>query len=188
MRDLLTRSWWATALRGVAAVLFGALTMAWPGVTLRAIELLFGAYALVNGVLALAESRRAAMGRMRSFGMLVSGVLNIGAGLVSWFWPGLTALALLWVIVAWSLVTGVTAIGAAIELRNALPRAWLLGLNGALSIALGVAFAAHPGAGILTVLVLFGLYAIVAGISLIVLAFWVREVQTAAPIATATPT
>jgi uncharacterized membrane protein HdeD (DUF308 family) len=177
MRNLLTRDWWATALRGVAAVLFGILTLAWPGVTLRVIVALFGAYAVVNGVLALAASRKDTNGRMQSISLLLSGVLNIIAGLVAWFWPGLTALALLWVIVAWSLVTGAMAIGAAVELRGALPHSWLLGLNGVLSIALGVAFAVHPGAGILTVLVLLGFYAIVAGASLIAFAFWIRGIQ-----------
>ena len=96
---------------------------------------------------------------------------------MTWFWPGLTALALLYVVVAWALATGLLTIGAAIEFHDAIPHAWLLALSGVLALAVGVVLALDPGSGILSLVVVLGLYAIIAGLSELVFAFGVQRLR-----------
>src|SRR5918911_523865 len=114
----LARNWWALALRGVAAVIFGVLVFAWPGASLAVLVALFGAYAFVDGLFALAATVRASVEGRRVWPLLVEGVAGIAAGIVTVIWPGITALVLLYVIAAWALITGVFEIIAAIRLRE----------------------------------------------------------------------
>jgi uncharacterized membrane protein HdeD (DUF308 family) len=108
---------------------------------------------------------------------LAVGLLSLLAGLVTWLWPGLTALALLYVVVAWALVTSLLTIGAAIEFHDAIPHAWLLALSGVLALALGVVLALDPRSGILSLVLVIGLYAIIAGLSELVFAVRVRRLR-----------
>lgn len=177
MFDMLTRNWWTLALRGLAALFFGVLTLAWPGLSLVVMIALFGAFALVNGVMAMVASYHAHERQLRWGSLLAVGILDVIAAGVTWFWPGLTALALLYVVVAWALMTGILSIGAAIEFHEGIPHAWLLALSGALSVALAGILAIRPGAGILSLVLVVGFYAIAAGITEIVFAFHLRSLR-----------
>ena len=174
MFDMLTRRWWTFAVQGVAALVFGVLTLAWPGLGLVVLIALFGTLALVRGAMALAASYDAHKRHLRWASWLAIGLLDVVAGLVAWFWPGLTALALLYVVAAWAIVTGIIRIVATIEFRRAIRHAWLLALSGALSLALGVVLVVNPLSGILSLVWLIGAYAIVAGLAELVFAARVR--------------
>ena len=171
MLETLKGGWWLLVLRGVLAVLFGLLTFAWPGITLVTLVLLFGAYAFVNGVFTLGLALRAPKGSPGTGTLVLLGVLGVAAGIVTFFYPGITALSLLWVIAFWAIVTGVFEIVAAVKLRSQLSNEWLLVLSGALSVVFGVLAILMPGAGALSIVWLIGVYATVFGIMMLTLAF-----------------
>lgn len=171
---MLARNWWIVVLRGVLAVLFGIMCFAWPGITLAALVLLYGAYALVDGVFALVS---AILGRPRAepwWALLIEGLAGIAVGIMTFAWPGITALVLLFLIAAWSIVTGVFEIVAAIRLRREIQGEWLLVLAGLLSVLFGVALVVRPGAGALAVIWLIGAYSIAFGALFIALGFRLR--------------
>jgi uncharacterized membrane protein HdeD (DUF308 family) len=171
----LTRTWWILAVRGAVAVVFGLLALIWPEITLLALVLVFGAYALVDGVFALVAAAR---GRQLAGGsrgwLLLEGLLGVGAGIVALVWPDITALALLWVIAFWAVLTGVLEIVAAVRLRRVLANEWLLVVAGVLSIVFGLILIIWPQEGAVGLVWLIGIYAIVFGIVLLGLAFRLR--------------
>ena len=167
--DAVARHWWALTLRGVAALLFGIMAFVWPGLTLAVLVLFYGASALVDGALALVTGVRGGLG-----GMVVVGLLGIAAGVITFFWPGITALALLYAIAFWAILRGVFEIVAAIRLRREIEGEWLLATAGLLSIGFGVLLLLNPGAGALSVVWLIGAFAIVWGVTLIALGFRLR--------------
>ena len=176
MLIVLARSWQSLALRGLAAVLFGLLTLVWPDVTLLVLVTLFGAYALVDGVAALVAAFRGPPEARAHRGTLVlEGLLSVAAGIVAFVWPDITALALLYLIAAWAVVTGILEIVAAVALRRELENEWFLGLMGAASVLFGVLLFARPGAGALTVTWLIGAYAVAFGALLLALAWRLRR-------------
>ena len=172
---VLSRNWWALALRGLAAIVFGVLAFVWPGLTLWALVLLFGAYMLVDGIFAIVAAVRAAGREARWWLLLVEGVLGVLAGLVAFLLPGITALALLYLVAAWAIFTGILQIVGAVRLRREIEGEWALILGGVLSVIFGVLLAVLPGPGILALVWLIGAYAVVSGVLLIVLAFRVRN-------------
>ena len=173
---VLARNWWALVLRGLAAILFGVLAFAWPGITLFVLVLIFGAYMLVDGIFAIVAAVRAAGEEDRWWLLLVQGILGVLAGLVAIFWPGLTALALLYFIAAWAIVTGIMEIVAAIRLRREIEGEWALALSGALSVLFGVLLVVLPApAGLLSLVWLIGAYAVATGVLLLILGFRVRS-------------
>src|ERR671916_3338776 len=172
---VLSRNWWLLALRGLAAMVFGVLAFVWPGITLWALVLLFGAYMLVDGIFAIVAAVRAAGREARWWLLLVEGVLGVLAGLVAFLWPGITALALLYLVAAWAIVTGILQIVGAIRLRREIEGEWALILGGILSVLFGVLLVVLPGPGILALVWLIGAYAVAFGVILIVLAFRVRN-------------
>ncbi len=168
--------WWLLLLRGLAAIAFGVLAFLWPGLTLVALTLVWGAYALADGILALWAALAATGGETgRRWWLALGGVVSILAGLVAFFYTGMTALVLLMFIAAWAIIIGVMLIWGAIELRKVLDDAWLIGLNGALAIAFGVLMFARPGAGALAVVWMIGWFAVVFGILHIALAIRLRR-------------
>jgi len=173
---VLARSWWALALRGVAAVLFGILAFAWPGITLASLILLYGAFALVGGIFSIAA---AIAGRPQGgqpwWALLIDGLLGIAVGIVAFAWPGITALALLYLIAFWAVFTGVLQVIAAVQLRKEIQGEWLLALSGILSVLFGVALVVRPMAGALAVIWLIGAYSIAFGVLMIVLGFRLRS-------------
>jgi uncharacterized membrane protein HdeD (DUF308 family) len=179
---VLARNWWALALRGLAAILFGVLAFAWPGITLFVLVLFFGAYMLVDGIFAIVAAVRAAGEEDRWWLLLIEGILGVLAGLVAFFWPGLTALALLYFIAAWAIVTGIMEIVAAIRLRQEIEGEWALGLSGLLSVIFGILLVVLPApAGLLSLVWLVGAYAVATGVLLLILAFRVRSEARARP-------
>jgi uncharacterized membrane protein HdeD (DUF308 family) len=164
------------ALRGLAAIVFGVLAFVWPDITLFALVLLFGAYMLVDGIFAIVAAVRAAGREARWWLLLIEGVLGVLAGLVAAFWPGLTALALLYFIAAWAIVSGILEVIGAIRLRREIEGEWALGLSGALSVLFGILLVVIPApAGLLSLVWLIGAYALVFGVLLLVLAFRLRS-------------
>ncbi len=171
MLHSLARNWWALALRGAMAVLFGLLTFFVPGITLVTLVMLFGAYALVDGAFNVVAFFRAAA---HHWALLVEGVIGIVAGVLTFVWPGITAIALLYLIAYWAILTGVFEIIAGIRLRKAAANEWLLIVLGALSLVFGCLILLAPGVGALAIVVWIGAYALVFGISLLSLAFRLR--------------
>lgn len=178
MLRLLARRWWLIALRGVAAVVFGILAITLPGVTLATLIILFGAYAFVDGIFAVIH----AIGgdESESFWLvLLEGLLGIGVGLLTFFEPGLTAIALLFYIAAWNLATGVLEIASAFRLRKQVTGEFWLLLGGLASIIFAIILMTQPGAGALALIWVIGIYAILFGISLLALSFKLRGLRSA---------
>ena len=163
------RNWWALALRGLFAALFGIAAFIWPGLTLTALIVLFAAYALVDGLFALIGGAQT-----RSWFFILEGIVGIVAGVLAFIWPGVTALVLLAFIAGWAILTGIIEIVAAIQLRRAIANEWLLILGGILSIAFGIFLIVRPGEGALAVVWAIGVYALLFGMVLIALAFRLR--------------
>ena len=172
MLPKLSENWWALALRGVAAVIFGLLALFWPGITLTALILLFGAFALVDGVFAIVAGIRGVEGRR--WLLLAEGVLGAIAGLVALSLPGTVAIVMLYVVAAWAVLTGLLEIVAAVQLRREIEGEWALALVGTVSVLFGVVLAVLPGVGLLSLVWLIGASVLVSGIALIALAFRVR--------------
>jgi len=158
-------------IRGIVGVLFGIVALVWPGITLLALILLFGVYALIDGIVNLVLGFTSPIPHVRWLHVL-EGVVGIVLGVAALVWPGVTLLAVVFLVAAWAIVEGVLEIVAAIRLRDVLQREWLLALAGILSVAFGVLVAANPGAGAISIAWLLGVYAIAAGIVRIVL--WTR--------------
>ena len=167
----LARGWYWIALRGLFAVLFGLFAFIWPGITLAALVLVWGAYAIADGVMALIAAFTMHEEGKPMASLIVVGILGIAAGVVTFLWPGMTALVLLLFIASWAVLMGVFQIVAAIRLRKHIDNEWLLGLSGALSILFGVLMFLQPEAGALAVVWLIGSFSIFFGILLIVLGF-----------------
>jgi uncharacterized membrane protein HdeD (DUF308 family) len=170
----LPRHWWVVALRGLAAIIFGILAFIWPGITLAVLIVLYGAYAIVDGVLGLYAAWRSRGKNV--WGPVLEGVLGIVAGLVAFFWPGITAFALLIVIATWAILTGVMEVVAAVNLRRVITNEWALIFAGVLSVVFGILLVIQPTAGLLSLVWLIGLYAVISGIAMLVLAWRLREV------------
>ena len=172
MLHTLARNWWALALRGVVAVLFGLLTFLLPGITLVTLVLLFGVYALVDGVFNVIAFFRVAS---HHWAFLIEGVIGIIAGILTFAWPAITAIVLLYLIAFWAIFTGVFEIVAGIRLRKAITNEWLMVVMGVLSLVFGVLILFAPVAGALAIVLWIGAYALVFGIFLLALAFRLRR-------------
>jgi uncharacterized membrane protein HdeD (DUF308 family) len=172
--DVWSGMWWALALRALAAILLGIIAFALPGPTLAAIVIVFGIYAITDGILAIIAAVRGIRKKERWGPMLIEGIVGIVAGAIAIFWPGIGALALTYLVAAWALVTGAFEIAAAIRLRKEIKGEWLLMILGLLSIVLAVLIALFPGAGALTLVWWLGAYALAYGVISLVLALRVR--------------
>lgn len=172
---VLARHWWTLAVRGLVAILFGVMAFAWPRITLTVLLLLFGAYVLVDGVFAIIAAISAPKELRRWWMLLIEGLIGVAIGVLTFFWPAITALALLWLIALWAVLTGIFEIGTAIQLRKLVEGEWLLILSGALSVLFGLLLVALPSAGVLAVIWIIGAYAVIFGILLVTLAFRMRN-------------
>jgi len=175
LADMLRRGWWALLLRGIAAIGFAILTWLQPGISLTALVLLFGFYATLDGVFGVSM---AIAGRKLYGGWwvpLLGGLIGIAVGLLTFLYPGITALALLYYIALWAFATGILEIAVAIRLRKEISNEWLLILGGLASVAFGIILFARPGAGALAVLSLIAAFAFVFGVLLVTLAIRARS-------------
>lgn len=175
MLSSITRNWWLAALRGALAVIFGVVAFTMPGITFEVLVLLFGAYAFVDGIAVLSFGLIAAGEGQRWWPLVLGGIVGIATGVLTFAQPAAMALALVYVVGAWAIVTGVFEIVAAIRLREYITSEWLMGFSGALSIVFGVLVLAQPGAGAFALVYLFAFYAVLAGVSQIALGFRMRS-------------
>lgn len=174
--EAVVRNWWMFLIRGGLAILFGFVAWAWPELTVTALVILFGAYALVDGVLAIIAAITAG-GEGRWLPLLLAGIAGIVIGIVTFVWPDITALALLFIIAAWAIVLGILQVVAAVQLRNVMEGEWALGLAGIASVVFGVIIALFPGEGAIAVVWALGAFAILFGMLLIALAFQLRALH-----------
>ena len=174
MVHALAKNWWLLLLRGIAAIVFGVLAFAWPGMTLLTLILFYGAFALVDGVLAIIAAITGGAPAPRWW-LAIIGLLGIVAGLLTFLMPGLSALVLLFFIAAWAIATGVLQIIGAIQLRKDIDNEWLLILGGAISVLFGLGVMVAPGAGALALVWVIGTYAVIIGGVLVVLAFRLKK-------------
>src|SRR5262249_25219922 len=151
MNMVLVRNWWALLIRGLAAIVFGLIAFFAPGATVAALVLVFGAYALVDGVFAIIAGLRAAERHERWWPFALEGLLSILVGIIVFVMPAAAALALLYFVSAWAILTGVFRISAAIRLRKQIRGEWVLILSGALSVLLGVVILFQPLLGLVWV-------------------------------------
>ncbi len=175
------RNWGLWLLRGLAAVVFGILAFVWPGITVAVLVLFFGAYVLVDGFLAVIAAIAHRHDEHNWWLWLLEGLAGIVIGILTFVYPGVTALALLYLIVAWALVTGVLEIVAAVRLRRVIRNEWWMVLAGLASIAFGILALLFPAAGVLSIVWLIAAYAVVFGVALIAFAFRLRSWNRTVP-------
>jgi uncharacterized membrane protein HdeD (DUF308 family) len=166
-------------IRGIVGLVIGVLAFAWPGVTIAVLVGIFGVFAIVDGItnLMVGVSRRRPISH--PWAHILQGIVGICAGVLTFLWPGLTALVLITLIGAWAIVTGVLEIVAAIRLRREITGEWLLALSGILSILFGLIVFAFPGLGAIGIAWTLAAYAVAAGITLIALGIRLRARRVA---------
>ncbi|MBO0861745.1 MAG: HdeD family acid-resistance protein [Chloracidobacterium sp.] len=177
MFNLITQNWWAIALRGLVAALFGIAMFMWPGVTLSVLAPLFGAYAMINGIFAVIESFRRDVSQERWRPLMFEGAVSIMVGVMTFAWPGLTARGLLFLIAFWAIVTGVFEIITAIRLRHEIRGEWMMALVAILSMTFGLFLLALPVSGALSVILLIRAFVFAIGALMIALAFKLRSLR-----------
>jgi len=169
------KHWWQVAVRGFIALLFGILLLAWPGVSLFIFAIIFGAFAFVDGIFTLVAAVNYKAGAGQRAWLFVRGILGIIVGIITFFWPAITELALVLLIGAWALIAGIMELNFAFRSVGETGAKWLFAVSGILSIILGILLLVRPIAGIIVVIWAIGAYAILAGIVLIVLGFRLRS-------------
>ena len=168
-----TKMRWALGMNGVLSVVVGVLILAWPGISLYALTILFGAYTFATGAVGLIAAARGS-GSERGW-LVLRSLLGIGVGVAVLVWPNISALALLYVIGAYAIVLGAIAIMGAFSLPLDTTNSWLLGLSGVVAILFGIAMFAEPGAGALVVLSLIAAFALVTGVTEIAFAIGAKR-------------
>lgn len=179
MNELLARGWGFLVFRGVVGVAFGLMALIWPGITVLALVILWGAYAIADGVLAIAIGFAGRSGDRWIH--VLTGVLGVVAGVVAFAWPGMTAFVLLVFIGAWAIVTGVMYLVTAWRVRHEVTGEWLLALTGVASIALGLVLFLQPEAGAVGLVLFIGVLAVVWGGFTVVLGFRMRSLAKHPP-------
>jgi uncharacterized membrane protein HdeD (DUF308 family) len=177
MKHILVSNWDMFLVRGILAILFGIATLLMPGITLVVLVVLFGGYALLDGVILSIVAIKDRKDHSDWWLILLTGLVSIAAGVVTFAWPGITAVSLFYVIAGWAIATGIFEAIYAIRFRKEIKGEWPLVLDGILSVAFGILLIAQPVAGALTVLWLIGVYAIAYGAMLVVLAFRLRNLE-----------
>jgi uncharacterized membrane protein HdeD (DUF308 family) len=173
LRDL-ARNWWLILLRGIAAIAFGVLAFVWPGITLVTLALLYGAFALVEGALALAAAAAGGSPAPRWW-LVIVGLLGVAVGVLTIMMPGMTALLLVLLVAGWAIATGIMQIIGAIRLRREIDNEWMLVAVGLISVLFGVLVAIQPIVGAISLVFVLGAYAIIFGITLVGFAFRLRR-------------
>jgi uncharacterized membrane protein HdeD (DUF308 family) len=173
------RTWWMLVLRGLIAIVFGLAALLRPSIALEVLVLLFGAYALVDGIVAIVVAVRVRDVLDGWWLWLLEGLAGLAIGLFTFWRPGVTETVLLYIIAAWAIITGVLELVVAVGLRKIIERDWLLALDGILSVVLGVLLVIRRAAGALALTWLIALYALMVGVLLLVLGLRVRQLRKA---------
>jgi len=173
MMAVLAQNWWAIGIRGVLAIVFGLIALFLPGATMLSLVIVFAAYALVDGVFGMVSAIRSARQHERWGYLLLEGLVNIAAAAVAVLWPGITVVAFVLLIAVWAILTGILELAAAFRLEIADGRGWLI-FGGIVSVLYGVLLIAAPMIGAVVLTWWLGAYALVFGVSLVVLAFRLR--------------
>ncbi|HEY1610936.1 MAG TPA: HdeD family acid-resistance protein [Paraburkholderia sp.] len=176
----LSAHWGWLIARGLAAIVFGILAFAMPGLTVLTLAIVWGAYAIVDGAFAFLYGVRGK--GTRRWAYVIIGLIGVLAGFVAFFWPNETALILVLIIGFWMLGTGIFEIVYAIQFRHAIAHPWAVGISGLLSALVGLFIVFFPGAGALSLIWLIATYAIVYGILTIVAGFQLRRWRNAHPL------
>jgi len=184
--QIVQRNWWIMALRGLFAVIFGLIALLAPRIALLAFIYVFAAYALVDGGAAVITAIQERDLLYRWGWVLFEGILSILAGIIAFANPGLATLVLLYIIAACAIVTGIMEIVAAFAIREFVSQEWTLALAGIVSVAFGILLFFFPGAGIVSLLWLVGIYGIIFGLLFIVRAFQLRSWAASATTASVT--
>ncbi|GAA1848632.1 HdeD family acid-resistance protein [Pseudonocardia ailaonensis] len=179
LRDTAKAVWWMVLIRAVLMVIFGVVTLSSPGIALFALVFVFGFYAILDGLTAIVAGVRSRATEKQWGWMVAQGVISVLAGLVALVWPGGTAVTLLYVIAFWAIVLGVATIAEAIRTRRTHDRWYWTLAGGVLDIIFGIVLLVQPLSGIIALLFVVGIFAIVAGIVMAVLAFRIRKLATA---------
>jgi uncharacterized membrane protein HdeD (DUF308 family) len=169
-----TRTWSGLALRGLIAIVFGILALARPGSGVIGLAYLFGAYAFLDGVLAIAAAANVAQMRGPWWPIMLAGFCGVAVAVLSFSRPAATAVGLTYYIAAWAVFTGILEVVAAFRLRRIVQREWMLAVAGLLSVAFGIMIAARPDAGLLSLIWTVGVFAIIFGGLVMGLAFRLR--------------
>jgi uncharacterized membrane protein HdeD (DUF308 family) len=176
--DSLARNWWMFLIRGICAILFGIFAFTWPGITLASLVLVFGIYAIIDGLTALGVGISGGTLGRPWWQMILVGILSLIAGGITFVWPGLTAVVLLALIASWAIVRGIMEIAAAIRLRSVIEHEGWLIFSGVCSLLFGILLFIHPRAGALAVLWVIGAYAIFFGTLLVGVAFRLHSIKS----------
>lgn len=169
--------WWLFLLKGVAAIAFGVLAFIWPGMTLLTLVLLYGIFALTDGVLALIGAIRGSEYASRWW-LAIVGLLGIAAGAITLLWPGISGMALLVCIALWAIATGIMQIVGAVSMRHQIDDEWLLIAGGALSVIFGGLLLTRPGVGAVAVAYVIAAYAVMYGVLMLMLAFRLHKLES----------
>ena len=173
--DAFARNWWILLIRGILAVLFGITAFALPGLTLVTLVIIYGIYALADGITALWVGAGA-----RAWPLLIIGVVGLLVGIYTFIFPGITTVALLYIIAVWSIVRGITDLVTALSLRKHLKSVSELVIAGFVSIIFGAWMLANPGRGALAMILIIGGYALIFGVVMIIHALRWRTPASAA--------
>lgn len=171
----LTRNWWLVVLRGVLAILFGAAAFFMPGLAWLSLIVLFGTYAILDGVFAMMSGLISSKFSPRWWVFLLEGLVSVAAGTIALVRPDIAGIALVWLIAGWAVLTGVLEILAAVRLRKEITNEWMLGFGGFVSIVLGALLFFQPAAGGLVITLMIGAYALIFGIALVALGLRLRR-------------
>lgn len=171
--------WRLLVVRGLLALGFGVVTLVWPEITLWAVVVTWGVFALLDGLGSLVAAFTGDVVRGRAW-LIVHGVLGVAAGLVAFVWPEITGLVMLFIIAVWAFLSGLAKLVTAVQLRREIRHEWVLGAVGALSMGFAVMLVVTPGAGVLVITWLIGWYAVVLGLAFLGLAWEVRRESSAA--------
>src|SRR5579864_1852959 len=174
MLDNLARNWWALALRGIAAIVFGVLTLLWPGITLWVLVLFFAAYMLVDGIFAIVTGLRAAQRHRRWWPLILEGVADLVAGAIALLWPRLALLGFIYVAAVWAILSGIALLVAAVRLHRAYGEATLI-IGGLVSLGWGILVFFWPIAGELALAWWIAAYALLFGTFMLTFALSLRR-------------
>jgi uncharacterized membrane protein HdeD (DUF308 family) len=172
--------WWTVLLRGLLGIGFGLIALTWPAITLLAFVVAFGIYALADGLTALISAAWPRQYYSHRGLLALEGLVSLIAGFVTFRWPGITALSLVLIIAAWALITGMFKLARAFARSEASGNRWLLGLSGALYVALSIVLVGAPVSGALAMVFVIGIFSLVAGVILFALSFTLRHTEIVA--------